>query len=179
MALHDSKGNLWFSTDGYGAFKYDGTSFTHFTKEDGLCSNNVTSIMEDRQGRIWFTCIQSYQPEMTGDGGVCRYDGKSFTKFPTVKGLSENDIYTIYETRAGNIWIGASGVGAYRFDGETFTLFSETDRKHWTRNFGLQGMAEDQSGTLWFGFSGGLFRFNGKSFFNVTEDGPWKKNDGS
>ena len=111
---------------------------------------------------------------MTGDGGVCRYNGNTFTRFPEVKGLGENDIYTIYETNAGEIWIGATGVGAYRYDGKTFTLFSETDRKHWTRNFGVQGILEDRNGTLWFGFSGGLFRFNGSYFVNVTKDGPWK-----
>lgn len=173
LSLEDKKGNLWFATDGYGALRYDGKSFTRFTKKDGLCSNNVTSILEDKNGNIWFTCIQSYQPHMTGDGGVCRYDGKAFTKFPNVKGLSENDIYTIYETEAGNIWIGASGVGAYRYSEDTFTLFCETNRKHWTRNFGLQDMLEDRNGVLWFGFSGGLFRFDGKSFFNITTDGPW------
>ena len=173
LELQDKEGNLWFGTDGYGAFKFDGTTFTQYTKEDGLCSNTINSIVQDQQGNIWFACMQAYQPEMTGDGGLCRFDGKTFTQFPDVKGLSENDIYTFYETRSGDIWIGATGVGAYRYDGKTFTLFDETDRKHWTRNFGLQGMVEDKNGTLWCGFSGGLFRFNGKSFVNVTEDGPW------
>ncbi len=171
LALEDSDGNLWFQTDGYGALKFDGQSFTRFTSKDGLCSNNVTTIIEDKQGNIWFACMQSYQPAMTGDGGVCRYDGKTFTRFPEVKGLSENDIYTIYETGAGDIWIGATGVGAYCYDGEKFTLFDKTDRPHWTRNFGLQAMLEDRNGTLWCGFSGGLFRFDGKSFTNVTGDG--------
>lgn len=174
LKMQDRKGNLWFGTDGAGAFKFDGKAFTQFTKKDGLCSNNVTSIMEDKQGRIWFTCIQSYQPRMTGDGGVCRYDGETFTRFPKIKGLSENDVYTIYETNVGHIWIGATGVGVYRYDGNSFTLFNQTDRQHWTRNFGLQSMLEDQSGTLWFGFSGGLFRFNGKSFFNIDKRGPWQ-----
>lgn len=171
LQLQDKNGNLWFGTDGYGAFKFDGTTFTQYTKEDGLCSNTINSILQDKTGHIWFACMQAFQPEMTGDGGLCRYDGKSFTRFPDVEGLSKNDIYTIYETRSGDIWIGATGVGAYRYDGETFTLFDQTDRKHWTRNFGLQGMVEDSNGTLWCGFSGGLFRFNGKSFVNVTEDG--------
>ena len=169
LKMEDRNGNLWFGTDGDGVYKFDGKSFTHFTRKDGLCSNNVTSILEDQQGNIWFACIQSYQPKMTGDGGVCRFDGKTFTKFPNVKGFSENDIYTIYETKAGNIWIGASRVGAYRYDGKKFTLFNETDRSHWTRNFGLQSMLEDSNGTLWFGFSGGLFRFDGKSFINVPQ----------
>lgn len=173
MYLQDSKGNLWFGTDGYGAFKFDGTSFTHFTKKDGLCSNTVMGIMEDAKGRIWFSCIQSFQPAMTGDGGVCRYDGNTFTKFPEVEGLSGNDIYTMYEERSGSIWIGATGLGAYRYNGETFTLFDQTDRKDLTVNFGVQGILEDHNGTLWFGFSGGLFRFNGTSFINVTQGGPW------
>jgi hypothetical protein len=34
------KGNIWFGRDGYGACKYDGSSFTRFTNEDGLPSNN-------------------------------------------------------------------------------------------------------------------------------------------
>lgn len=171
LALEDSQGNLWFRTDGFGALKFDGKSFTRFTRQEGLCSNNVNRIIEDKQGNIWFACIQSFQPKMTGDGGVCRYDGKTFTKFPEVKGLSENDIYTIYETRAGDVWIGATGVGAYRYDGKEFTLFDQTDHPHWTRHFGLQAMLEDRNGTLWCGFSGGLFRFDGKSFSNTTEEG--------
>lgn len=179
--LEDSQGNLWFGTDGYGAFRYApsaelgpaGGSFTRFTKQDGLCSNTVWSILEDRQGRIWFTSIQAYQPQMTGDGGVSRYDGKTFTNFPEAAGLDRNDIYTIYEDRSGMIWIGATGVGAYRYDGEQFTLFDTTDRPDLTARFGLQAMLEDRNGTLWCGFSGGLFRFRGSSFVNVTQKGPW------
>ena len=174
LSLEDSQGNLWFATDGFGAFKYDGKSFAQFTKRDGLCSNNVNRIVEDDDGNIWFACMQSYQPAMTGDGGVCRYDGTTFTKFPDVKGLSKNDIYTIYKTANGDIWIGATGVGAYRFDGTEFKLYSKTNRPHWTRHFGLQSMLEDRNGTLWFGFSGGLFRFDGRTFFNVTKKGPWE-----
>lgn len=173
FALEDKRGNLWFRTDGYGAIKFDGESFTRFTKTDGLCSNNINTILDDKQGNIWFACMQSYQPESTSDGGVCRYDGTTFTKFLGVKGLSENDIYSIYETRDGDVWIGATGVGAYRFSGNSFALFDETDRMHSTRHFGVQSILEARNGTLWFGFSGGLFRFNGHSFFNVTPDGPW------
>lgn len=173
LSLEDRAGNLWFATDGDGAYKFDGKSFTHFTKKDGLCSNNVNGILEDKTGNIWFACMQSYQPKMTGDGGVCLYDGEKFKHFPEIQGLSNNDIYTIFETRSGDVWIGAPRTGAYRYDGEAFTLFAETDRAHWTRNFGIQSILEDRRGTLWFGFSGGLFRFDGNSFFNVKKSGPW------
>lgn len=190
LGLADSKGNLWFITDGAGAVKYDGASFLQYTKKDGLCSNTVMRITEDAEGRIWFACIQAFQPTPTGDGGVCVFDpaaplqegGSAFTHFPEVKGLAGNDIYTLDTDRDGHVWIGASGVGAYRYDHSTasapgggFTLFDRIDRPDLTNGFGgIQDMVQDRNGTLWFGFSGGLFRFNGTSFVNVTRGGPWR-----
>lgn len=173
LTLHDSQGNWWFKTNGAGVFKFDGTNFVHLAKQDGLTTDYVTGIVEDNEGRFWFSCLQQHQPKMTGDGGLCRFDGTRFTQFPDIRGLSNNDIYTIYRDRSGQIWIGATGIGVYRYDGQTFTLFDQTDRMHWTRNFGVQAILEAKDGTLWFGFSGGLFRFNGQLFSNVSKQGPW------
>lgn len=169
LMLEDSAGNLWFGTDGYGAFRFDGESMTRFTKEDGLWSNNVNEIIEDGDGILWFACMQSHTPRKTGDGGVCRFDGEKFTKLSDVKGLGGNDIYTLLEDRAGNIWIGATGYGVYRYDGEEFVVWEKTDRMDLTWSLGLQSALEDENGTLWLGFSGGLFRFDGKSIVNVTK----------
>ncbi|MBP6698396.1 MAG: hypothetical protein KA175_12310 [Flavobacteriales bacterium] len=179
--FEDSKGNIWVGRDGYGACKYDpGSSpgagsktFTHFTKKDGLYSNNVASITGDPQGNIWFGSITSDFPEYIEEGGVSRFDGQRFTQFPEMKGLVANDIYNLYADRSGNIWIGAVRVGAYRYDGKSFTLFDQTDRPDLTKYFAIQAFVEDRHGTLWFGFSGGLFRFNGSSFVNVMRGGPW------
>lgn len=179
--FEDAKGNIWIARDGYGACKYDpsaalgtgGTAFTHFTKKDGLCSNNVASIAEDAKGNIWFGSITSDHPRYIEEGGVSRFDGKSFTRFPEVRGLTANDIYNLFTDRSGNVWIGAVRVGAYRYDGTTFTLFEKTDRPDLTKYFAIQAFVADRNGTLWFGFSGGLFRFNGSSFVNVRRGGPW------
>ena len=73
------------------------------------------------------------------------------------------------------IWIGANGVGAYRYDGQNFTLFSETDRKDlMPYGYGIQSILEDRNGKLWLGMSGGLFRLEGSSIINVSQSGPWK-----
>lgn len=179
--FEDSKGNIWFGLDGHGAVRFDptaalrtgGSDFKRFTKQDGLCSNNVSSIQEDAQGNIWFGSITSDHPRYIEEGGVSKYDGVSFTRYPELRGLSANDIYNIHADRAGNIWIGAVRVGAYRWDGKTFTLFDKTDRPDLTTYFAIQAFVEDRRGTLWFGFSGGLFRFSGTGFVNVPRGGPW------
>ncbi|MBL8892120.1 MAG: hypothetical protein JNL67_19245 [Planctomycetaceae bacterium] len=165
--MQDRHDNIWIARDGWGASRFDGEQFTHFTTKDGLHSNIVSHIAEDLQGNIWFACLSTSNPRDSVRGGVNFFDGKSISKFDEAKGLSANDIYTIYATRSGDVWIGATGVGVYRYDGKQWTLFDKTDRPYWTRYFGLQSMVEDSQGTLWFGFSGGLFRFDGQGFRNI------------
>jgi ligand-binding sensor domain-containing protein len=169
--MEDSKGNIWFGRDGFGACKFDGSSFTHFTQKDGLCSNNVSEIVEDKQGNIWFACLSSDLPKPIKEGGICRYDGKVFTKYPEMEGLSKNDIYSVYADKKGDIWMGATGLGIYRYDVKSFKFFKGTDRMDLTWSMGIQSILEDRHGTLWIGFSGGLFRFNGTAFTNVTKNG--------
>lgn len=177
--MEDKQGHIWFGRSGYGACKYDGSFFTQFTKKDGLPSNCVQAIQEDKRGNIWFgtRIAERDHPEAnkrTGDGGLSRYDGKTFTQYPALEGLAKNDVYSIYEDKMGNIWIGATGLGVYRYDGESFKIYKGTDRMDLTYSFGVQSILEDRNGILWFGFSGGLFRLIGSSITNVTEDGPWK-----
>lgn len=177
--LEDRQGNLWFSRSGYGACRYDGKNFTQFSKKDGLASDCVQTMTEDRQGNIWFG---SRVPEKdhpdpaarTGNGGLTRYDGKSFVQFPDLEGLSKNDVYTIYKDKTGGIWIGATGYGVYRYDGKNFEAIRTTDRMDLTGGFGLQAALEDRNGTLFFGFSGGLFRLQAGRIVNVTQEGPWR-----
>ncbi len=113
--LQDKDGNIWFSNWG-GAYRYDGTSFTSFTKKEGL-HGGVTRIMEDKNGNLWFG----------GDAGagLSMYDGKSFTRFTTEHGLINNSIWSILEDKTGNIWVGTRETGLSLYDGKTFVTYSE------------------------------------------------------
>lgn len=176
MDFIDSKGNLWFGTDNDGAYKFDGKTFFHLTKEDGLTSNSITSIQEDRNGNIWFGCSKAIHSNDKKEGGVCSYDGHTFTDFPDLDGLHDNNIHTLYSDRNNNLWIGATGTGVYKFDGKTFTLYKEPKAVDYTDPFnidGLQSMLEDSKGRIWMGFSGGLFRLEGETIINVQKSGPW------
>ncbi len=56
----DSKQNLWLGTHLEGAARYSSLDqrYTYYNKANGLASNEVKSIIEDKQGDIWFTTDQ-------------------------------------------------------------------------------------------------------------------------
>ncbi len=77
----DRDGNLWFATAN-GAQRYDGTHWTTYTTEDGLASNEVRSIIQTRDGAMWFGTA--------GGNGISRFDGETWTTYTTDDGLASN-----------------------------------------------------------------------------------------
>jgi ligand-binding sensor domain-containing protein len=51
-------------------FSYDGKVFKNYSTADGLINNSVRSILEDKEGNLWFG---------TRWFGLSRFDGKTFT----------------------------------------------------------------------------------------------------
>lgn len=156
-AILDSRGHLWFGTNGGGVSRYDGSTFTNFSSADGLAGNIIRSMLKDRQGRIWFGTIS----------GVSSYDGHQFTDYSDHDGFSEYGVFSILEDKAGNIWFGTGGGGATRYDGKSFVDFTTSEGL--ADNFVLS-MLEDKEGNLYFGtYGGGLSKYDGATFKNFTE----------
>ena len=55
--LQSSSGDIWLATDGEGLvrFKPDRGEARAYTTDDGLASNSINSLLEDNDGRIWFS----------------------------------------------------------------------------------------------------------------------------
>ena len=157
--LEDRKGNLWFASINSGVYCYNGKSFQHFTTGEGLASNRVGFIHEDKAGTIWFA---------TG-GGVSRYDGKSFQNFTTKEGLSHNDLTTIMEDKTGKLWFGTRGEPCF-YDGKTFTVLKNKDGKAFNN---VWSIIEDKKGSIWFGDNDALWRYDGKTFIKVSQRGAY------
>jgi signal transduction histidine kinase/ligand-binding sensor domain-containing protein len=123
---------------------------------DGLSSNLILSMLQDRQGYLWIG---------TRGGGLLRYDGEEFLLYTTVDGLAGNWISSLHQSRNGDLWIGTHD-GLSRFDGKNFTSYTTAD--------GLAGnwviaIAEGPDGHIWIGtHDDGLSRFNGKNFITYT-----------
>jgi len=115
----------------------------HITVEDGLSQSSVYSILQDKQGFLWFG---------TGDG-LNKFDGYEITTYRhhqnDTNTISDNTIRTLMEDREGNLWIGtADGLNKYEPSTGTFTL-------HQIGN--VEALLQDSRGTIWAGGSNGLW----------------------
>jgi ligand-binding sensor domain-containing protein len=116
----DKNGNLWFGGRGHGNFIYDGGKFTNFTDKVGIGN----PMLVDKSGNIWFGGEEK-QSTVESDGGIWCYDGNAFKNFGTKDGMSKYFVWSMLEDAKGNIWIGTRNTGLYKYDGKTFSSFSE------------------------------------------------------
>ena len=90
----------------------------HYSTEDGLSHDVITSIYKDRQGYMWFG---------TWDG-LNRFDGSKFAVFKSSAGdssqINNNRIDQITEDRYDHLWIKAYDAQVYRFDKTTGRFLS-------------------------------------------------------
>jgi ligand-binding sensor domain-containing protein len=169
--LQDKAGNLWFGTTLNGLYKYDGKSFSRFLVADGLDSNNIFSILEDKDGKIWIGT----------HSGLYLYDGKTFAaiEIPLPKNLPPNKneyyrnshwVFSIMQAKSGKLWV-ATIDGVYIYDGKSFTPFiiDEAAGGFASSNNNAEYILEDKAGNIWFGGRGveGVYRYDGKSVINI------------
>lgn len=168
--LQDKAGNLWFGTSGEGAYRYDGKFFTNFTLKDGLCNNTVNAMIADQTGHIWIGT----------DAGLCRYDGKTFTAIPFTENKGAvarkpSAVWSLFQDKEGNMWIGTNNDGVYRYDGTAFVHFLHEDGVENKNGLHLNpvcSMIEDKNGNIWFTtWFEGLCRYDGKAITNFKPNG--------
>jgi ligand-binding sensor domain-containing protein/signal transduction histidine kinase len=83
------------------------------------------------------------------------------------QGMNASYVYSLLEDKSGNLWFGTNGGGVSKYDGESFTHFTE---KEGLSNNSVWSILEDKSGNLWFGtLGGGVSKYDGESFTHFTE----------
>ena len=117
-------GDLLFLSPFNGVYSYDGKTFSNLTENIGIKNDTLISIIEDKNGNLWFGHI-SDNIKNGGDGGLWRYDGKSLKLFTTKDGLHHNHVMCMITDKEGNIWFGTRNTGLCRYDGQTFTNYSD------------------------------------------------------
>ncbi|MDP6778426.1 MAG: two-component regulator propeller domain-containing protein, partial [Candidatus Latescibacteria bacterium] len=134
---------------------------------DGLANNEVSAILQDRDGDLWFG---------TRYGGVSRYDGQEWQTYTVEDGLASNAVLSIAQDGDGNLWFGTglpydrnSGSGVSRYDGESFATFTT---EHGLAQNQVMAILQDREGHIWFGTGDGVSRYDGQSFATlIAADG--------
>ncbi len=131
--LQDKNGDIWFS-NWKGAYRYDSSASLRtgselFEKVEGLFDGPITRIIEDRKGNLWFggggRGLCRYNPDRRSESAPLSAGGKTFTCFTAKDGLINDDVWSILEDRKGLLWVGTRQTILHRFDGKTFTNFTE------------------------------------------------------
>lgn len=147
--------------------------FRHLTQADGLSSNVVNCILQDRYGFMWFGTNK----------GLNRYDGRSIVLYSrheqNTNSLSGNNITALYEDKKGRIWIGTNNNGITVYDPITqrFKRYEHNTKDKRSINEGYVAQVyEDGAGRYWIClYGGGLELFDEKTgtFIHHT----WRAND--
>ena len=124
--------------------------------QDGLPSPMVGSILQDREGGLWFA----------GRDGVTRYDGETFVTFTQEDGLVGRGVRCIAEDRTGGIWFGGDGISRYAPSvrpGDRSTTFTVCTAQNGRTGSSVTAILEDHTGHLWFGGEGVVCRYSPES----------------
>lgn len=159
----DSTGAIW-TGNGFGVSKITYGKIQTITKKNGLCSNMICGITQDREGNMWFGAF---------GGGLSKYRNDLFININEQDGLTNNGAMSFCKDSKGNIWIGTFGGGVSKFDykswvtKDTMIFQNYTQQKDGLSYNNIWSICEDKKGNMWFGTSAqGISVFDGKKFKN-------------
>lgn len=91
--------------------------FENYTTKDGLISNEVYKIFQDKKGYVWL--FTNY--------GVMKYNGKQFNQVLTNLPFNESFIYSYYENDKGQLWLANSNSKLYEVRNDSALLINGTE----------------------------------------------------
>jgi signal transduction histidine kinase/ligand-binding sensor domain-containing protein/CheY-like chemotaxis protein/HPt (histidine-containing phosphotransfer) domain-containing protein len=161
QSFQDSRGILWFATQ-EGLNRYNGQVLENYryslTNPTSISSDVISGIVEDDSGDLWISTI---------GGGLNKYDsiGNGFVPYfaqsDKTNSLFSNDIYSLYYSQSGLLWIGHENAFS--------VLNTKTEEyRHYLPDsarvpyFGeVTGFDETSDGVLWAGTkTGGLVKID-------------------
>jgi Signal transduction histidine kinase len=197
VVYQDRKGRIWIGFHDSGLALAGDSGFQVFTTRDGLISNEVFSIREDRNGDLLISTR----------AGLSRMRDGHFSAYVPPDPLERHLVFDALEDSRGRLWIGApSGLSELRgkqlrnvipggtlLNSSVVVLAEGGDGVIWAGTYGrglwrlkddrtqlmttaeglssdqIRSIIQDEKGTLWIGtFGGGLNRLRDGHFVSYT-----------
>lgn len=152
VMFQDSRGDLWFGAYNGGLTRLDHATqkFQYYRTSEGLASNWITSITEDKWGNIW----AGHWKDASNEGGITKIEPSGNIRiYNTSNGLHDDHIWCIVPDYEGNMLIGTTDQGLDIFKGERFISFTTADGLVHNQ---VNAITEGTSGDIWFGTNKGI-----------------------
>ena len=151
----DRDGSLWVGTLGNGLFRIRGNVVEHYGRAEGLSSDFVNDLFEDREGILWVTTTN----------GIDSFRDPRVVTFSTSEGLGREAAVGVLASRDGTVWVANAGSLDKIKNGTVTSIRS---------GHGLPGdqvsyMLEDRAGNLWIGVYDGLYVLKNGRFRRISE----------
>jgi hypothetical protein len=125
-----------------------------YTTADGLPSNNILCMDQDREGNLWIGT----------EKGASKFDGRYFTNYAASNRFTDREVWAILCDTRGSIWC-ATEKGLYRFSNQTWKRYDGTMTGLGTDWFSRGFFCEDNQGYTWGGaHKSVLFKFYSDKF---------------
>lgn len=151
----DRDGSLWVGTWGEGLFRIRGEVVENYGRAQGLSSNFVHDLFEDREGTLWVTTTN----------GIDNFHAPHVVTYSTTEGLGNDGAVGVLAARDDTVWVANAGSLDRIKDGTVTSIRAEQ---------GLPGdqvtyMLEDRAGNLWMGVQDGLYVLDNGRFRRIPE----------
>jgi signal transduction histidine kinase/ligand-binding sensor domain-containing protein len=154
--LQSPDGVTWIGTAS-GLLRYENGLVKWFGEKDGLKVPDVRTIVQDRDGTVWFGML---------GGGLGRLKNGRLEQFLKNDGLSSDYVQCLHLDADGALWIGTYGSGLDRLKNGRFDKI--TSAEGLPNNF-ICAIEEDSHGNFWISSHGGIFRVSQKALDDCAD----------
>ncbi len=147
-------GRLWVGSARDGLFSYYKGQWTAIPYENEPGQSQITSLFEDRQGKIWIAAASQTIMSLETDGSLKRYPMRLPAALNSALGFQQDS--------DGNIWL-ATRVGLAKLVKDHFELFPVFSKSVKS----VAALTKDVDGNLLAVTDQGLFKQNGSQFFPI------------
>ena len=151
--LLDREKALWVGTSKNGIYRIYRDKVEHFGSTNGLSSDLVHKLFEDREGNVWAATSK----------GIDNFRDFRILSFSTAEGLSAEEVDSVFAAQNGDVWVGGpSSMDLLRNGHISFVL---AKRK---MSGGATAFFEDHANRLWVGIDETLRIYENGKFREIT-----------
>ena len=176
--LHATDGSLWITTLESGVIRVHQGRADWFSEKDGLTSDTVLGVFEDRERNIWVSTT----------AGLDRFREYCVPTISNKEGLADPYSWSVVAAKDSGIWVGSLS-GLTHFKNGEVTIYPAANRTsssshsqtvqpstnvrlRWISDRDLgqaaNSLFEDREGRIWVTSSGGVVRWDGNRFNRVN-----------